>query len=295
MEKKVSVIIPFYNGVEWLSEAVQSVLDQTYKNFEIIVVNDGSPEDVDDFLSKYGDKIIYRYKQNGGAATARNLAMEIATGEYLAFLDSDDLWLPTKTEKQIALMEKSGAVWSHTGFYYWNPETDTTRKISNTKDYGDIYKKIFVSIKIVTPAVIVNRVAMQEHPEIDFPEEYRKAQDTKYFHSLSRYYKIALVEEPLVKVRMRGANTNMRAILRFNLRADEYKKMKHDPSVPKGVKRIHFIYFIYSKIFGAKSNRFKEFIAKVFWTIPYSIERVYVKSMIKHTEEDAKYFIKYIK
>src|SRR5690554_2836035 len=102
MEKKVSVIIPFYNGVEWLCEAVQSVLDQTYKNFEIIVVNDGSPEDVSGLLSKYGNKIIYRYKENGCAATARNLAMEIATGEYLAFLDSDDLWLPAKTEKQIA-------------------------------------------------------------------------------------------------------------------------------------------------------------------------------------------------
>lgn len=74
MNKKVSVIIPFYNGVEWLSEAVQSVLNQTYNNIEIIVINDGSPENIDGFLKKFGDKIIYKYKENGGAATARNLA-----------------------------------------------------------------------------------------------------------------------------------------------------------------------------------------------------------------------------
>ncbi|MDY5738280.1 MAG: glycosyltransferase family A protein, partial [Candidatus Onthomorpha sp.] len=68
---KVSVIIPFYNGVDWLCEAVQSVLDQTYKNFEIIVVNDGSPEDVTKFLEKYGDKIIYHKQINQGPAAAR--------------------------------------------------------------------------------------------------------------------------------------------------------------------------------------------------------------------------------
>ena len=66
MEPLVSVIIPFYSGVEWLCEAVQSVLDQTYKNFEIIVVNDGSPEDVTAFLERYGDKIVYFKKENGG-------------------------------------------------------------------------------------------------------------------------------------------------------------------------------------------------------------------------------------
>ena len=70
---KVSVIIPFYNHVEWLCEAVDCVLAQTYKDYEIIVVNDGSKENVDEFLEKYGDKINYYFKENGGAATARNM------------------------------------------------------------------------------------------------------------------------------------------------------------------------------------------------------------------------------
>ena len=108
MDKKVSVIIPFYNGVNWLCEAVQSVLDQTYKNVEIIVVNDGSPENVQSFLDKYGTLVNYNYQENQGPAVARNLGMHLATGDYLAYLDSDDVWVPTKLEKQIGFMESNG-------------------------------------------------------------------------------------------------------------------------------------------------------------------------------------------
>src|SRR5690606_13284878 len=285
-EKKVSVIIPFYSGVDWLSEAVQSVLDQTYDNFEIIVVNDGSGEDVTSFLNQYGDKIIYRYKENGGAATARNLAMRIATGDYLAFLDSDDIWLPTKTEKQIAFMEEIGALWSHTGFYYWTPETDKLERIDNSCDYGSIYEKTFISIKIATPSVVIHQKVIQEYPEIDFPVELRKGQDTAFFRSLSNYYKIALIEEPLVKVRMRGSKSNTLAIVRFNLRAYSYPAIKSDPTVPKDVKRIRYIYYVYGKIFGKTSNKFKEFIAKCFWTLPYTMERLYVRRFVRKNKQD---------
>ena len=101
---------------------------------------------VHELADKYGDKIIYRYKENGGAATARNLALEIATGDYIAFLDSDDIWLTDKTEKQISFMEKVNAMWSHTGFYNWNPDTDIIKKVDNRNDYGYVYEKIFISI-----------------------------------------------------------------------------------------------------------------------------------------------------
>ena len=289
MNPLVSVVIPFYNRVDWLCEAVESVLNQTYDNFEIIVVNDGSTEKMDDFLYKYGDKIIYRYKENGGAATARNLALEIATGEYVAFLDSDDIWLPTKTEKQIAFMEDIGAMWSHTGFCHWYPKSNKTKVVNNFNDYGYVYDKIFVSIHIATPSVIVHKNLIQKHPDIIFPVELRKGQDTAFFHSISKHYPLLLLKETLVKVRQHGSNSRAQAIVRFNLNADSYKAIKDNPSVPKGVKRIKYIYFIYSKIFGKKTNKFKEIIAKYFWAIPFFIERIYVRSLIKHTEKDEKF------
>lgn len=296
MEKKVSVIIPFYNGVDWLCEAVQSVLDQTYNNFEIIVVNDGSQENIDNFLEKYGDRITYRYKENEGAATARNLALSIASGDYIAFLDSDDIWLPTKTEKQIAFMEKIGAMWSHTGFYYWFPDKNELKVINNKFDYDNIYNQIFVSVKIATLCVIINRKILLDHPEINFPIEYRKAQDTKFFHAISKYYPIALIEEPLSKVRMRGNNSNLLAVLRFNLRAKEFILLKKSKeNIPFMVLFIHSIYYFYSKIFGVKTNKVKEFIAKCFWALPFIIERIYLKYIIAINPKNKKYLLEFNK
>lgn len=289
MEKKVSVIIPFYNGVEWLCEAVQSTLDQTYNNIEIIVVNDGSKEDVTEFLKAYGDKIIYRYQDNQGSAAARNHAINIATGDYFAFLDSDDVWLPTKLEKQISFMEEIGAYWSHTGFYYWYPDSGNLRVINNFDDYGDIFAKTFVTFRLATLCVVVARKAIIEHPEIIFPVEFRKAQDTQYFRALAKYYPIALIKEPLAKVRMRIDNSNKQAVLRFNLKGQEYLRIKDNPDVQRGVKNIHLIYFIYSKLFGKHTNAFKEKIALVFWSLPFALERLYVKRICKKTLDDKKY------
>ena len=78
----VSVVIPFYSNVQWLFEAVDSVLKQDYVDYEIIVVNDGAEENIRGFLDKYGDKIKYFHKENGGAASARNFGIRNASGEF---------------------------------------------------------------------------------------------------------------------------------------------------------------------------------------------------------------------
>lgn len=289
--KRVSVIIPFYNGVEWLGEAVQSILDQTYKNVEIIVVNDGSPEDVRPFLDRFGNKIEYRYQENQGPAVARNLAMSIATGDYLAYEDADDIWLPTKLEKQIGFMEKNGFAWSHTGFYYWWPETGRMKLVGNQYDYDDLSQQMFVSFKMVTPSVVVHRRTMEEHPEINFPPEMRKGQDTAYFSMLAKFYKVALIQEPLVKIRMRGDNSNHQVLMRFERRAKTYQTYK-DQMTPT-MRFTGKIYVFYHKLFGMKRGVFKELLAKCLWTFPYGIERIYTRYMIKKMRKDPKYILRY--
>jgi glycosyltransferase involved in cell wall biosynthesis len=294
MQKElISVIVPFYKGVDWLCEAIESVFNQTYRNFEIIVVNDGSEEDVSGFLSKYGDKVKYKYQENQGAAVARNTAISMATGEYIALLDSDDLWLPQKTERQIAFMKESGAMWSHTGAWYWYPETNELELVKNQNDYDNIYQQFFTSVSIQTPCVIIKRKALVDNPNIVFPPEYRKGQDTVFYRALSRLYPIAYVEEPLVKVRMRKNISHTLAIVRFNLRADEYRKMKqmraNGENVPDAALRIHRIYYVYSKIFGKKTTPIKEYIAKCFWVFPYCIERLYMRSLVRKLNKDEKY------
>lgn len=100
---KISVIIPVYNGSDYLSEAIDSVLAQTYENFEVVVVNDGSCDAgrTEAVALSYGDRIRYYSKDNGGVATALNLAVDNATGDYISWLSHDDLYVPNKLSLQV--------------------------------------------------------------------------------------------------------------------------------------------------------------------------------------------------
>ena len=95
---KVSVVIPTYNRAHLICETIDSILAQTYKDYEIIVVDDGSTDNTQEVLKRYGDKVRYFYQQNQGQASAWNFAVRQSSGEYIALLDSDDLWLPQKLE-----------------------------------------------------------------------------------------------------------------------------------------------------------------------------------------------------
>ena len=98
---KVTIVIPVYNGEQYLKEAIDSALSQTYKNIEVLVVNDGSKDKTDEIAKSYGNKIKYIKKDNGGVASALNVALKEMSGEYFSWLSHDDLYLPTKIEKQI--------------------------------------------------------------------------------------------------------------------------------------------------------------------------------------------------
>lgn len=296
----VSVIIPFYNRVDWLIEAVQSVLDQTYTNFEIIVINDGSKEDLSKFLSAYGDKIIYKFKQNGGAASARNFALKIAKGDYIAFLDSDDIWMPNKTEKQIEFMKQRNAMWSHTGFVYWDYVKNKTTYVDNFNDYNDVYLKYFISVRIATPSVIINKKVFIEFPDLKFPEFLRIGEDSLFYQRLNSYYPLFLINESLLKVRLRGNNSNTRALPRFTFKIRQYNFMNSfntNYKITPTVKLINSIYLFYIRIFGSyevEGPKNKELMAKIFWILPYSIERIYLQYLnLKNVKEDKEYFVQF--
>ena len=107
----VSVIIPAYNAAEFMGETLDSVYAQTFADFEVIVVNDGSPdtEDLERELQRYPEKLRYLKQENQGAAAARNTGIKAARGEYVAFLDADDTWLPNFLEQQLDLLHRTRA------------------------------------------------------------------------------------------------------------------------------------------------------------------------------------------
>lgn len=119
MDELVSIIMPSYNTAKFISETIDSVLTQTYTNWELIIVDDCSTDNTDEVVKSFlsDDRIKYiKNEKNSGAAFSRNRALCEAKGKWIAFLDSDDLWLPEKLEKQIAFMEKNDYRFSYTNY-----------------------------------------------------------------------------------------------------------------------------------------------------------------------------------
>ena len=118
MNDLVSVIMPSYNTAGYIGQSIQSVIEQTYPNWELIIVDDCSTDNTDEIVLSFDDKrIIYlKNEMNGGAAISRNRALREAKGRWIAFLDSDDLWIPEKLEKQISFMEENNYSFSYTNY-----------------------------------------------------------------------------------------------------------------------------------------------------------------------------------
>ena len=107
---RVSVIIPAYNGDRYIAAAIDSVLAQTYSKYEIIVVDDDSTDNTSEIVKQYGDRVNYLSQTNQGVAASRNLGLAAARGEYIAFLDQDDIFLPHKLSTQIALLDRDSTL-----------------------------------------------------------------------------------------------------------------------------------------------------------------------------------------
>lgn len=198
----VSVILPTYNRAHLVGRAIQSVLDQTYQDFEIIVVDDGSRDNTEEIINGFTDtRIRYvKHQKNKGGSAARNTGIKLAKGKYIAFQDSDDEWLPEKLEKQMKAFKKAsdevGVV--YTGFHrikdgitYYVPSDDITKKegnIHNTLLYGN-----FVTTQVaVVNAECFKKVGM-------FDESLPRLQDWELWIRISKYYNFSCIDEPLVK------------------------------------------------------------------------------------------------
>ncbi|MDY6945264.1 MAG: glycosyltransferase family A protein [Pseudomonadota bacterium] len=131
----VSVIIPTYNRAALLREAVESALQQTYSPIEVVVVDDGSTDDTGAVMQEFGERIRYSRRPNGGVNAARNVGIKQAKGQFLAFLDSDDLWEPYKIELQVALLKKfADAAFTFSNFFIFtgsDPRADGVDTVPN--------------------------------------------------------------------------------------------------------------------------------------------------------------------
>jgi len=145
---QVSIIMPSYNSEQFISKTIDSVLSQTYQNWEMIIVDDVSPDNSNDIIEGYIKKDsrikLIKLKQNSGPAIARNYAIKEAKGRYISFLDSDDLWLPDKLFSQITFMQEHDIALSYTSYYHIEEESEKIINqiyALNKVNYSELLKK----------------------------------------------------------------------------------------------------------------------------------------------------------
>jgi glycosyltransferase involved in cell wall biosynthesis len=200
----VTVIIPFYNRVEWLLQSVESVLAQTFSNFELLLVDDGS-DTSSDFLQTFKDpRIRYVKQENKGPAAARNLGISLAQGKYIAFLDSDDLFLPDKIEKQFRIMEEHQSVGlSHSSYLRIDARGEKIDEVQSGKSSGWLYPEIICGCAIATPTVMIRTKILSE---LNFDESIKLGEDILLWVQIARVSEILGIDEPLTQVRIHGDN-----------------------------------------------------------------------------------------
>lgn len=158
--KLISVITPAFNAEKFIVDTIESVLSQTYENWEMIIVDDCSSDNTARVVKEYCDKdsriSLIRHSTNQGVAAARNTALSKARGEYIAFLDSDDMWFPEKLEIQYKFMEENGYVLTYTSYQNYFSDSMKKGKIISIPPKMT-YKAIFYNTAIACLTVMVNR------------------------------------------------------------------------------------------------------------------------------------------
>src|SRR5712692_3480948 len=160
----VSVVIPTFNSADYVVQAIQSVLAQTYQEFEIIVVDDASTDNTEELLRPFADRICYVRQDRGGQSAARNRGILQARGELIAFLDADDLWRPTKLARQVEYLKcHPEACLVYTDFTRGPlPGSNNESRLRDFKprDPADVFHGLLEENFIATPTVMVRRSAL---------------------------------------------------------------------------------------------------------------------------------------
>jgi glycosyltransferase involved in cell wall biosynthesis len=200
----VTALVPTYNNDRYICETVESVLAQTYPIHEIIVVDDGSTDRTGEVLAPYAGRIHYVRQANAGAPTARNTGLALATGQWVALLDSDDLWVANKTQLQIeyALRNPScSAVYSDMKTFDSTGIIEESVKVSRnlTMPSGRIFPQLFAETLFQTSSLIIRKSCIDQIGSFD--TTLRMGEDYEFFLRLAQHYEFGYVDQPLVLYR----------------------------------------------------------------------------------------------
>ena len=196
----ISVVMSVYNGEKYLEEAIESILAQTYSNFEFIIINDGSTDGSLDVIKKYinNDKIILITRENKGLPCSLNEGIRLSKGKYIARMDADDISLPTRLEEQIIFMEKNRDV-GICGCSVLDLDTNS-KWILASYDKRLKVELLFSSV-FAHPSVMIDRKMMIEN-NLFYNETFFQSQDFELWVRIAKYTKFANLKNPLLRYRI---------------------------------------------------------------------------------------------
>jgi len=217
----VSVVIPAYNADPWIAETLDSVLEQTFRDFEVIVVDDGSTDQTPELAASYGDQIRYLHKENGGTPSARNAGIRAARGSYIAFVDADDLWRPEKLEIQMQLFhDDPDLAWVYSSAILFEEQVNQLlyRVNQGMKMYaGDILRPLLLSSFICSATPVIRRDVFDTVGY--FEESFPHSDEWDMWLRIAAKYEVGFVDQPLAKHRIHANSKIGRMNFEFCYRA----------------------------------------------------------------------------
>lgn len=184
---KVSVIMPVYNCEKFLKHTIRSVREQTYENWELIIIDDASVDnslsEAEHYATEDNRIKVFRMPENSGVSACRNFGLSHASGDYVAFLDSDDLWSKYKLERQLAFMQQNNAALSHTSYAFMNEQGEVMRNGKVDVDFEVDLERYMKTTQIGMSTVMIDR---RKVPHFEFPQDRELCEDARVWMSFMR-------------------------------------------------------------------------------------------------------------
>lgn len=205
----VSIIIPAYNSADFISETIDSVLAQAFKSYELIIINDGSPdtEKLEKVINSYGNKIVYLKQENRGPSAARNFGIKKAVGEFIAFLDSDDIWLPEFLDEQIKFLQSQteyDLIYSD-AYLFGDSHNAGKRFMDVNPSIGEPSLENLLALRcnVITSGVVVRKEKLLEAGMFDEEHGHRSEDFDLWIRLAKRGVRFSFQKKPLLRYRYR--------------------------------------------------------------------------------------------
>ena len=254
----VSIVVAAYNAEKTIAETVQSLIDQTYPDKEIIITNDGSedntPQILDDFAARFPGLVQAIHQTNQGQSIARNAALARAKGDFIAFMDADDIWAPNKIERQVEFLTRNpeyGLVYTE-GRYIDAAGNKMERFDCSTDFTGNCFETLYVKNNIVGTSVMTRRAILDEVGT--FVPELRACENWELWTRISHKYPITFIDEELSFYRRHGSNmtSNIDKMRENRLKAVEHNHRQYRDTVPNEPKLTSLSYYMAHRGFAGE-------------------------------------------